>query len=117
LIPVFRYDIAGAFLGTGSTVNVSPIGTESYVGEVVYLNCNNDTIRVTDTITITSPNPILEVENDTICEGEQGQLVVTGANTYLWDTGSTSDTLTASPSITTTYSVTGTDNYGCTSSA
>ena len=111
------YDIAGAFLGTGSMINVSPMGTESYIGEVVYVNCNNDTIRVTDTITVTSPNPIIEVENDTICEGEQGQLVVTGANTYIWNTGLTSDTLTASPSITTTYFVTGTDNYGCTSSA
>jgi gliding motility-associated-like protein len=111
------YDIAGAFLGTGSTINVSPMGTSSYVGEVVYVNCNGDTVRVMDTISVTSPNPIVEIENDTICEGAQGSLLASGNYTYLWNTGSTTNPLTASPAITTTYSVTASDTYGCTSSA
>ena len=46
--------------------------------------------------------------DETICEGESAQLCASGANSYLWSTGATSQCITVSPMITTNYSVTGT---------
>ncbi|HBY19785.1 MAG TPA: hypothetical protein DEG71_02065, partial [Clostridiales bacterium] len=49
-----------------------------------------------------------------ICKGESIMLTAIGAESYVWNTGATSAAMTVSPSITTTYSVTGTDQNGCT---
>jgi len=49
-----------------------------------------------------------------ICKGESIMLTATGAESYVWNTGATSVAITVSPSINTTYSVTGTDQNGCT---
>ena len=49
-------------------------------------------------------------------EVQQGQstvLTASGAGAYLWSTGETASAVTVSPTETTTYSVTGTDGYGC----
>ena len=56
----------------------------------------------------------------TICNGASSNLTSSGANTYAWlpFTGLSSTTAantTASPSTTTTYSVTGTNGFGCSS--
>lgn len=45
--------------------------------------------------------------NINLCQGESTVLTVTGANNYLWNTGSTESTITVSPTVTTTYSVLG----------
>ena len=54
----------------------------------------------------------VEISGDTeICEGDVATLTATGAATYQWNTGSTGNILTTSTEG--TYSVTGTDTYGC----
>ncbi len=45
-----------------------------------------------------------------ICTGESVTLTAFGYDSYLWDNGSTSETITVSPTATTTYTVTGTSN-------
>ena len=70
-----------------------------------------------DTITVFEAD--FTVSGDvTICEGESTQLVATGGNNYQWSpiTGlddPTSATPTASPSVTTTYTVEITNAFGC----
>ncbi|MCC7331223.1 MAG: T9SS type A sorting domain-containing protein [Flavobacteriales bacterium] len=63
------------------------------------------------TITVTSSSP-------TICIGESTNLTASGANTYIWSpatglSSTTGSTVTASPTTTITYTVTGTDVNGC----
>jgi len=56
--------------------------------------------------------------NDTICDGSSVTLAATGAQTYVWAANATlsstsSATPTASPVVSTTYYITGTDVNGC----
>ncbi|WP_435132187.1 T9SS type A sorting domain-containing protein [Formosa sp. A9] len=63
----------------------------------------------------TTPEEDLEVnagQDQTICEGEQVTLKASGADSYEWNTGETTQSITVSPSKTTTYTVTGTSDSG-----
>ena len=68
----------------------------------------------TDDVTVTV-NALPSVDagtNVTITEGESTTLTANGADTYLWNTGETTQSIDVSPDNTTTYSVTGFSN-GC----
>jgi gliding motility-associated-like protein len=60
-----------------------------------------------------NPNPVVTVNNTSICAGGTATLTAGGATSYAWNTGSTTNPLTVSPGATTTYTVTGT-SLGCT---
>ena len=65
-----------------------------------------------------NPKPKLQCSNDTIVEfGNIIQLSVSGADTYLWSTGDTTQTITICPLVDKTYSVTGVSESGCSSTA
>ncbi|WP_159023876.1 T9SS type A sorting domain-containing protein [Formosa sp. L2A11] len=51
-------------------------------------------------------------EDKTICNGTEVTLTATGAVTYLWSTGEETESITITPTETTTYSVTGKDSSG-----
>lgn len=63
----------------------------------------------TNTITINAV-PNVSVNNLTICAGDNATLNANGANSYIWEDASTLNTLSVSPLVTTSYSVTGTTN-------
>lgn len=66
------------------------------------------------------PNVTAITSNSIICGPPfQGTATLTagGANTYTWSTSSNSSTIAVSPSVTTSYTVTGTDANGCTNTA
>lgn len=65
-----------------------------------------------------APNLVVTSNNgNEVCDGESVNLTASGANTYSWTGGglssSTGNSVTASPSITTTYSIVGTGANGC----
>jgi hypothetical protein len=73
----------------------------------------------TDSITLViKPLPIITVtsDTDTICEGRTSSLTVSGANSYIWNTTDTNTTIVVSPSLSTTYSVSGIGSNGCSNS-
>jgi len=52
--------------------------------------------------------PLVSVNSPTLCAGSSTTLTASGfAKTYLWSTGATTQSITVSPTTTTTYSVTG----------
>ncbi|MCC6370491.1 MAG: T9SS type A sorting domain-containing protein [Bacteroidia bacterium] len=90
---------------TASTV-YSVTGTDSY-------GCQNSG---TQSITVNG-NPTLNISGSTgICTGQNASLTASGANTYTWNTSSNSSSIVTSPAINTTYTVTGTNAQGCSSS-
>ncbi len=55
--------------------------------------------------------------NTNINYGQSTTLTASGANSYQWSTNATTASITVSPTSNTTYTVVGTNNYGCTGSA
>ena len=53
--------------------------------------------------------------DQTLCTGSTAVLNATGGNSYSWNTGATTSTISVSPTVNTTYTVTATNIYGCTS--
>ncbi len=105
--------------GTGST------GTNFPAGTYTVLVTDSNGCQVTDSVVITGTlNPVINiaVNDSSICPGTSTTLTASGAQTYSWTpasslNNSTGGSVTASPNITTTYTVTGTDSIGCSSSA
>jgi hypothetical protein len=119
-------NISIAASGAAAAYNWSTGNTNSSFN----LNLNKDT-----TITLTAfngtcstvvnksiqalPLPVLSISSiggDSLCNGTSKVLNVSGANTYFWSNGNTSNSINVSPNSNTTYSVTGTAANTCSSS-
>jgi len=103
--------------GSGSPVSVSPVSNTTYVVKV----SDHCASTATDNIVVTV-DPIAVVSANAtpaaICSGQSSVLSGSGAANYTWMPGNLSgNNISVSPSSTTTYSVTGTSNGGCTGTA
>lgn len=110
---------AGTF---GSTAGLSFVSTST--GEVNLAGSSPGTYTVTNTIaasgncpastaiaTITIDSvPVVTVNSAVICSGQSATLNASGANTYSWNTGASTASITVSPTTSTSYTVTGTIN-------
>ena len=70
---------------------------------------------VTESVALIEPAPInliTATSHSVLCDGQTATLSASGATTYSWSTGSGGSSITVTPSVTTSYSVTGTLN-GC----
>ena len=94
---------------SGNTLTVTPTSTSVYSVTGTSLGCFSS---VTSTVLI-NPLPIITVNNSTICIGGTATLTANGASTYTWNTSSTGATISPSPTVTTNYTVTGTDPNNC----
>jgi gliding motility-associated-like protein len=88
---------------TSSSISLTPSSTITYTVVVTDNGCSKDaavTVIVDSVplVTITSPQKI--------CPGTAVTLLATGGGKYLWSTGATTDSISVSPTSTTTYSVT-----------
>ncbi len=98
----------------GNTIIVSPSVTTSYT--VTGSNLAGCTNTAVTTVSV-NPNPtITTVPSSTlVCSGNSVTLVSSGGVTYLVNPGAlTGPIVVVSPTVTTTYTVTGLNNFGCT---
>lgn len=112
----FEAPEADAYLwSTGQ--NTRQITFETLSDTVLWAQASlNNGFMMADTINISSialPDVIIRTETDTIGPINQAVLVASGAATYLWEDGSTNDTLIVQPQQTTRYAVEGTNAAGC----
>ncbi|MBS1634908.1 MAG: T9SS type A sorting domain-containing protein [Bacteroidetes bacterium] len=124
-----------ATICSGSTATLTASGATSYIW-----NTSATTASITDnpasttgyTVTgtdaagctnmamasITVNNlPSVTATSATICTGSTATLVASGAITYSWSTGATTAGISDNPTTNTSYTVTGTDNNGCSNSS
>ncbi len=104
-------------LGIGASQSVSPAGSTTY--EVTLTDTNGCT--GTDSVAVNVSNPIaLNITgNASICINSSATLNAiaaggTGALSYSWTGGFNTPSITVTPLVTTTYTVTVTDQFGCT---
>ena len=115
----FTMNPSGANTYTFSSGNavVSPITNTSYSVTGTDLNgCISSVSAVSDLTVNALPTLVAVSDNAMLCSGQSAILTVTGASSYTWNTTATSNTISITPAITTTYSVNGTDVNGCSDS-
>lgn len=97
---------------TGATTNSITVSSPGVYRVDVSnsLNCTRS-----DSITVTMWDlPTIAIAGESlICDGTATNLTASGANTYAWNTGENTATILVMPSQTSTYTVTGTDDNGC----
>lgn len=109
----------GGPVGTGLTANVCPVATTNYTATLIVQPCNGVTSTYTSVaqVSVTPGTPIV-VNSATVCQGDWATLNAAGANTYTWlPGGSNAASVTFTPATTTVYTVNGTTNNGCISTA
>ena len=103
---------------TGLTTNplvTNPASNSTYT--VNATDANGCTGTASANITVNSlPNISVIASPSTICAGASATINATGGTSYNWNTGQSGNSISVSPLVTTTYTVTGTSN-GCTNSA
>jgi PKD repeat protein len=93
--PTVTYTAAGTYTITHTAANSSGTSTP-----------------VSSTISVSS-NPTVVASNTTVCRGSAVSITASGATTYSWNTGATTASISVSPTITTNYTVVGTNASGC----
>lgn len=108
----------GTQIGTGASISVSPTVNTTYYVRAENGICNSNCSNVTITV---NPLPVANAgTNQAICSGASVQIgsPFTAGNTYSWSpaTGLNNPNFsqpTASPLVTTTYTLTRTNSFGC----
>jgi hypothetical protein len=101
---------------TTNSTTVSPAATQAY--SVTVTNNTGCTTTASRTVTVNT-NPVVTVSgNNTLCAGFSTNLSASASGgsvfSYNWSNGSTASTITVSPAATTSYTVTVTNEFGCT---
>jgi hypothetical protein len=95
-----------------TTYNTTPISSSIYsVTGVDANNCSN-TASISISVNAT-PTVVISASQLAVCPNENAILSLSGALTYTWTDGSNITSYSVSPTLNTTYSVTGTDADGC----
>ncbi|MBX3165561.1 MAG: SBBP repeat-containing protein [Bacteroidetes bacterium] len=100
---------------SGGSAVVNPATNTAYT--VTGTNAQGCTGIAISNVTVNALPPVSITGGGTICVNQTTLLNASGASTYTWSTGENSANITVSPSLTTNYSVQGTDNNGCQNSA
>ncbi len=108
----FTWNGGGLTNATGPNQTDNPAITTTYNVTVTDGggNSSEETVDI-----VVNPLPTIVAETDTtMCIGESHTISASGGETYIWDNGLGDGTShTVSPTVTTTYTVTGTDVNGC----
>jgi uncharacterized repeat protein (TIGR03803 family) len=102
--------------GVNNGVAFTPANTATYT--VTGTDINNCSNTATKSITI-NPLPTITATSNmpSVCADSAATLSAIGANTYTWSTNQNGASIVVTPSVTTTYTVTGSDLNNCTNTA
>jgi hypothetical protein len=98
--------------GNSQSISVSPSITTTYLVGGSNPGCP---VKMANIVMNVSPHPVIMVTSSSslVCAGEAVALAANGANTYTWSGGGSNAVLLVTPTITTTYSVTGASINNC----
>jgi len=99
--------------GQGATQVVYPTQTSTYIvmGTNTVTNCT-DTRSIVINVN-PSPYVLATASSPSICPGDVSYLTGIGALNYAWSNGGTGNVISVSPTSSTTYSLIGTNSFGC----
>jgi hypothetical protein len=120
--------ITSTYTGTipvGSSVNYT-VGNGNFSAGGTYsinsstnLSGDGNNLNNSNLATFTTANPVVSIIGSTVaCLGSSITLSSGGtATSYIWSTGATTNSISVSPSVATTYSLTGTNSLSCSATA
>ncbi|MCD6013653.1 MAG: type sorting protein, partial [Flavipsychrobacter sp.] len=105
---------------TGASVTANPTTTTTYT--VTGANAGGCTNMATVTVTVNPLPTVAASAGGIYCSGSSTTVTASGSTSYTWTpatnlSATTGANVTASPTVTTTYTVTGTDANGCSNTA
>lgn len=115
-------NVTGANSYSWSTGDITPSAIVSPTSNTTYTAtgtsiCGSDT-KTIHVVVLPSPSLNITPSQSLVCKGSAITLTTSGANTYTWNTSSNGPSITVSPSVSTTYSVSGTNlTNNCTSTS
>lgn len=104
---------ANTYTVQGGNAVVSPTANTTYT--VIGTGSNGCPSNVVSSTVTVNSNPTVSAVSNTsvVCVGQTASLTASGATTYSWSNSATTPVVAVSPTITTTYTVTGTNALGC----
>jgi len=109
--------VTGANTYSWNNGAITSVITDTPGGTTTYTVTGTNTFSCSSSMAIAisvNPLPVLTVAGPTtICKGETATLTVNGATTYTWNNTTSGNSLSVTPTLSTTYSVTGTSVAGC----
>lgn len=102
---------------TTGNISVTPAVTTNYV--VVGTNAISGCTATASQLINVNPAPAVGIfaPSTSVCQGSSISLTAFGAQSYAWNNGGTNNVLTVSPTANTSYTVIGTNSFGCTAQA
>jgi uncharacterized delta-60 repeat protein len=94
------------------SISVTPTVPTTYTATVTD-NINGCYSTNTITINVDALPSLTIAGTNTVCVGSSSSFTINGAMAYTWSTGQATSIIYVSPTVTTTYSVSGTDMNGC----
>ncbi len=107
---------SGAILSGSAVANptITFFTTGTYTVKMQAANSSGTGSITTQTVVVSSPPAItVAAQNNSICLGSAVTLTATGASTYTWMNGNTTNVGAFSPTASGVFSVTGTSSVGC----
>ncbi len=100
---------------TTQSITVNPAANTSYSVTVTY--AGGCTASASANVLVNSSSTASISGNTALCSGSSTTLTATAGSSYVWSTGATTQTITVSPIVNTSYTVTVSYAGGCTASA
>jgi len=114
----YSWTLPGGWTGTSTTNTILvTAGANSGTVAVACGNCCGSSQGSSQDVNVNpSPSLTISATQFTICKGNSTTLYGNGAGTYTWNSSVVTSSLVVSPTVTSTYSVSGTNSFGCSSS-
>jgi hypothetical protein len=108
---------AATYTISGGNAVVTPTSSASYsVTGTSSLGCVSSSPAISMVTVAALPSVNASSSSSLICTGQSATLTASGASTYSWNNGATTSTINVTPTVSTTYTVIGTDSLGCAAS-
>jgi hypothetical protein len=96
---------------TTNSIIVSPVNSTTYT--IIGTGLNGCTNSINQNISVNALPSISINGNTNICKGSSSLLNASGAVSYTWNSGATTNSISVTPTLSTSYDVTGEDGNGC----
>jgi len=99
---------------SGGMFNPTTAGSGTHTITYTYTNLQGCIGSATQTIVVSSSSPANAGNDQIVCQGQSVNLTAFGGVSYLWSNNSQTQSINVTPTTSTNYVVTVTDNNGCT---